>query len=229
MIKQKKTSRRNRMIIQYKKKRGWLGTVFLVEILKGMGLTLRRMLSRSVTRQYPEERPEIRIGFRGQHALARDPVTGGSRCVACMRCAVVCPSRCIHIEYKKDEQTGVREVQSYAIEALRCIYCGYCEEVCPVNAVILTEVYEYAAYKRDAFYFDEEQLLKNWDRFIEESRYDPTKYVNPFWRPRGIDERTLAGPRRRSVPDDWKMENQWVGTGMTKSRKTGARCDVGGH
>jgi NADH-quinone oxidoreductase subunit I len=201
------------MIIQYKKKRGWIGTIIQIEILKGMALTLRKMFTRAVTRQYPKERPEIFTGFRGQHALARNPETGASRCVACMRCATVCPSQCIHIDYTTDEETGARIVDKYEIESLRCIYCGYCEEVCPVNAITLTEVYEYASYDRESVFYDEEGLLKNWDRFIEESGKDPKTYVNPFWRPRGADEKTLPADNRLPVPEDWTLEGQAVGWG----------------
>ncbi|MBM4136457.1 MAG: NADH-quinone oxidoreductase subunit I, partial [Nitrospira sp.] len=44
-----------------------------IEILKGMALTLRRLFSRAVTIQYPRERRHIAPGFRGQHALAKNP------------------------------------------------------------------------------------------------------------------------------------------------------------
>ena len=64
------------MQIQYKPKRNLLETILQVEILQGLGLTLRRLFSKPVTRQYPHEKPKIRLGFRGQHALVRDPATG---------------------------------------------------------------------------------------------------------------------------------------------------------
>ncbi len=193
------------------KQRGWIGTILLLEIAKGMALTLKKLFSRSVTRQYPVERPSIALGFRGQHALVRNPDTGESLCVACMRCATVCPSKCIHITYHQDPETRKRIVDTYEIEALRCIYCGYCEEVCPVNAVVLTEVYEYASYDRPSVYYDKDRLLSNWDRFLGESGRDPKTYVNPFWRPRGADERTLPAKKRLPVPEEWTLEGQAKG------------------
>ena len=79
------------MQIQYKPKRNLLETILQVEILQGLGLTLRRLFSKPVTRQYPHEKPKIRLGFRGQHALVRDPATGDCKCIGCMRCAMACP------------------------------------------------------------------------------------------------------------------------------------------
>ncbi len=198
------------MLVNYKPQRNLLETVFLVEILKGMALTLKRMFSRPITRQYPDEKQEPFPGFRGMHALARDPRTGGPRCVACMRCVTVCPSRCIRIRYREQEG-GARLVENYEIEALRCIYCGYCEEVCPVGAVVLTELYEYCSYDRESVHFSREDLLGNWDRFMAEKKYDPATYINPFWRPRGLPEERIAAGNRRKVPREWTIAGQPVG------------------
>ena len=152
------------MQIQYKAPRNWLQTLLQTEIAQGMALTLRRMFNRPITRQYPEEKPVVAAGFRGRHALVRDAATGESRCVACMRCARVCPSHCIRIRWSRAADNS-RVVDAYNIDALRCIFCGYCAEVCPVNAIVLTEVYAYAANGRSAFMFDKQALLDNWDDF----------------------------------------------------------------
>ncbi len=200
------------MQIQYKPKRSWLATIFLVEILQGMALTLRRLFSKPITRQYPEERPQIRTGFRGQHALVRDRETGTTQCIGCMRCAVVCPSRCIRIRSHKDkEHWNRRVIDDYRIEALRCVYCGYCVEVCPVNAIVLTEVYEYAAYDRQSIFFDMKQLLVHWDQFAAQLDRPVEEYVNPFWRPRGLPEQTLTAAKRLPVSPEWSGEQQVVG------------------
>lgn len=200
------------MQIQYKPKRTWLATLLQVEIVQGMTLTLKRLFSKPVTRQYPEEKPQIRIGFRGQHALVRDPETGRSKCVGCMRCAMACPSRCIRIRSHKDKEPGSRRfIDCYRIEALRCVYCGYCEEVCPVNAIVLTEVFEYSSYDRPSLYFNMEQLLGNWDRFAASLDRPVSEYVNPFWRPRGLAEHLLPAPKRQPVSPEWSGEQQVVG------------------
>lgn len=200
------------MQIQYKPKRGLLATIFLVEIVQGMTLTLKKLFSKPITRQYPDEKPQIRVGFRGQHALVRDPETGRSKCIGCMRCAMACPSRCIRIRSHKDKEPGSRRmIDCYRIESLRCVYCGYCEEVCPVNAIVLTEVYEYGSYDRPSLYFTMEQLLANWDRFAAQMDRPVEEYVNPFWRPRGLPECDLPAPKRLPVSSEWSGEQQVVG------------------
>jgi NADH-quinone oxidoreductase subunit I len=200
------------MQIEYKPQRSWLATLLHAEIIKGLSLTLRKLFSRPITRQYPEEKPEIRRGFRGQHALVRDPHTGTSKCIGCMRCAVVCPSRCIRIRCHKEPATGNRRIiDCYRIEALRCVYCGYCEEVCPVNAIVLTEVFEYSTDDRPSLFFTMEQLLGNWDRFAAQLQGPVEEYVNPFWRPRGLPEHTLPAPKRLPVSREWSGDEQVVG------------------
>ena len=47
----------------------------------------------------------------------------GDRCIACGRCALVCPESCIDI--------GV----PYEINQSKCVLCGTCFNVCPKGAV----------------------------------------------------------------------------------------------
>ena len=50
-----------------------------------------------VTVEYPKEKLQTYPRFRGVHALLTDPATGDTKCVACMLCATICPSQCIHV------------------------------------------------------------------------------------------------------------------------------------
>jgi len=159
-------------------------TVFLTEIIKGMALTLKSMFTHAVTRQYPEEKRPAMPGFRGLHALVRDPQTGEARCVGCGLCAAICPSRCIHV-YTADSAEHKKIVERYEIEVLRCVYCALCVEACPFAAVVLTEHYEYSDYSRDAFFMDKERLLRNWDRYMGSEKGQ--EYFKRFWHPKGQD------------------------------------------
>ncbi len=178
--------------------------IFFLEILKGLALTFRTMINHPVTRRYPKVKRDPFPGFRGRHAFVRDPETGREKCVACLKCSIVCPSRCIRVEYKETE--GERILERYEIEALRCVFCGYCAEVCPVCALVLTEVYEYADYSREHFLFDREMLLKNWDDFSSGLKTDT--YFNKFWRLEGIDIKRMPVGKRLQEPIPIKHEEK---------------------
>jgi len=161
-----------------------LKKIFLVEIVKGLSLTLRSLFKKPVTRRYPKEKRPSMPGFRGLHALVRDPETGRARCVGCGLCAAICPSRCIFI-FTHEGEDHKKVVDRYEIELLRCVYCSFCMEACPYQAVVLTEHYEYSDYSRESLYMTKEKLLENWDRHMggEKGRI----YFEKFWRPRAED------------------------------------------
>ncbi|BAU23302.1 NADH-ubiquinone oxidoreductase [Caldimicrobium thiodismutans] len=167
------------------------------DLLGGLLITLKTFFKKPVTVQYPRERVTVYPSFRGRHALVRDPETGTARCVACLKCVQVCPSRCIEVRYEVDPETGARKMLEYNLHALRCIYCGYCEEVCPVGAIVLTEWFEYSSRDRAGLIFDKERLLKNWDEFIE--KYPEKVYTNKFWNLKGIPEILKPAPKREGI------------------------------
>jgi len=165
-------------------------SVYLTEIVKGMGITMRHfftsfgqsklpILGRSKTSralQYPEERREnmpVEKGgqeasnFRGVHRLNRDE-QGRVKCVACMMCPSICPANCIHIE-AADSPWSDREKYpaKFEIDELRCIYCGMCEEACPVDAIELTPEYDITGLSRQEMIFDKEKLLSIYDITID--------------------------------------------------------------
>lgn len=165
-------------------------TVFLIEIFKGMALTLKTMFTPAVTRQYPTEKRPAMPGFRGLHALARDIKTGKERCVGCGLCGAVCPSQCIHI-YTADSMDHQKIVERYEIDVLRCVYCGLCVEACPYSAIVLTEHYEYSGYTKEEFYLKKDKLLENWDTYM--GREKDREYFKRFWHPLTEDYKSSEG------------------------------------
>ncbi len=157
--------------------------IFFLEILKGMALTLSRLFTKPVTRQYPEEKRPPFPGFRGLHALVRNP-DGTARCVGCGLCAAICPSKCIQV-YTTEGHDHEKIVEEYEIEVLRCVYCALCVEACPYGAVVLTDHYEYANYSRKDFLMNKERLLENWDRFMAGKKGE--EYFERFWSPMSYD------------------------------------------
>ena len=137
--------------------------LFLVELLKGLSLTLRYMFRPRVTLGYPFERQAISPRFRGEHALRRYP-NGEERCIACKLCEAVCPALAITIEAEPRDD-GSRRTTRYDIDMTKCIYCGLCQEACPVDAIVEGPNLEFATQTREELLYDKEKLLANGDRW----------------------------------------------------------------
>lgn len=130
---------------------------YLVEIIKGLWITLRNMLFvKKVTIQYPEERRSYSERYRGLHYIKA--VNGVENCTACMLCPTVCPAECIHIEAGERENKEKYPVK-FEIDILRCCYCGFCEEACPKDAIKLSSIYEMAVEQRQSGIYDKAALL----------------------------------------------------------------------
>jgi NADH-quinone oxidoreductase subunit I len=118
-------------------------------LLRGLATTLRTMTRRSVTRQYPDERPELPPRSRGVIALLEE------NCTSCMLCARECPDWCIYIDSHKETipatspggRDRVRNVlDRFDIDFSLCMYCGICIEVCPFDALFWSPEFEYAEF-----------------------------------------------------------------------------------
>lgn len=158
--------------------------VFFIEIIQGLALTFKHMVTPSVTRQYPVEKREPYPGSRGLHALVRDPETGKEKCVGCGLCAAMCPSQCIYI-YTSEGDDHKKVVDRYEVEVLRCVFCGFCVEACPFGAISLSDHFEYSGFTREEFYYKKERLLENWDKYMAGEK--GKIYFEKFWRPRAVD------------------------------------------
>lgn len=153
--------------------------VYLVEIVKGLVLTMRHILFNvrasfrpgphtiPTTWQYPEDRREISPIFRGAHMLLLDD-KGREKCVGCGMCAKACPANCLTVkrgkveEGQEDRYSGKTFCSEFHIDFLRCIFCGFCEEACPRNALALGPGYELAAYTPEECQLRKEQMLENY-------------------------------------------------------------------
>lgn len=132
-------------------------------IAKGLSVTLKEMMSPSITEDYPDGPAVFQERYRGVHVLQRDE-SGLEKCVACFLCAAACPSNCIYIEATEntDQQRisgGERYASVYNIDYSRCIFCGYCVEACPTDAITHGHEFETAAYSTSALVYRKEQML----------------------------------------------------------------------
>ena len=155
----------------------YLRSLLLLELLKGMSLTMRHMFRPTLTINYPEEKTPKSVRFRGLHALRRYP-NGEERCIACKLCEAVCPALAITIESTQRED-GSRRTTRYDIDLFKCIFCGFCEESCPVDSIVETDFLEYHMETREESIMTKEKLLAIGDRFeskIAENRNKDAAY-----------------------------------------------------
>jgi NADH-quinone oxidoreductase subunit I len=132
-------------------------------VMQAMKLTLRTMLSRAVTVQYPEERIELPERTRGVIALLEE------NCTVCMLCSKECPCWCIYIEGHKEAVPGKRKavnaLDRFAIDYGLCMYCGICVEVCPFDALHWSPFFEYTSYTYEGM-VHESEVLQGWEEHV---------------------------------------------------------------
>lgn len=138
-------------------------TFFLVELCRGLSVTLRYFFARKITVQFPEEKTPISPRFRGLHAQRRY-ANGEERCIACKLCEAVCPAMAITIESEARDD-GTRRTSRYDIDLTKCIFCGFCEEACPVDAIVETHIFEYHGEQRGDLYYTKPMLLAIGDKY----------------------------------------------------------------
>ena len=115
-------------------------------LVKGLAVTLRTMLHRSVTVQYPHVQPDLPARSRGVIALKQE------NCTVCYKCSRECPDWCIYIDAHKETHPpagggrarSAKILDRFAIDYALCMYCGICVEVCPFDALFWSPEYEYS-------------------------------------------------------------------------------------
>ena len=143
-----------------------LRSFLLLELGKGLFLTLKYFFKPKVTINYPYEKGSLSPRFRGEHALRRYP-NGEERCIACKLCEAICPAQAITIEAEA-RGDNARRTTRYDIDMTKCIYCGFCQEACPVDAIVEGPNFEFATETHEELIYDKEKLLANGDRWERE-------------------------------------------------------------
>ena len=120
-----------------------------IGLIKGLGVTLKHMLQRSITQEYPDEKPDLPARTRGVIALKQE------NCTVCYKCSRECPDWCIYIDAHKETHEpaaggrarSVKVLDRFAIDYALCMYCGICVEVCPFDALFWAPDFDYAEYE----------------------------------------------------------------------------------
>jgi len=144
-----------------RKPASFLERIYLPAVLKGLGITFRRIFAKRVTMLYPEEKWTVREGYRGAPALVKDD-EGRPKCVACSLCEFVCPPKAIYIQPGELEAGNPveRGPEVFNINMLRCVFCGLCEEACPEEAIFMSNVYALWGPTRGSLIHDKEKLYE---------------------------------------------------------------------
>jgi formate hydrogenlyase subunit 6/NADH:ubiquinone oxidoreductase subunit I len=129
-------------------------------LVKGLGVTMKHLLRRSVTQQYPEVKPNLPPRSRGVIALKQE------NCTVCYKCSRECPDWCIYIDAHKEthppasggKARSVKVLDRFAIDFALCMYCGICVEVCPFDALFWSPEFEYAVHDIRELTHEKERL-----------------------------------------------------------------------
>ena len=151
-----------------------LRTVMFSEILKGLRLTFKHLLAgKSITEQYPREKPDLPDGWRGAIVHLRYD-DGTEKCVGCALCEAACPSHCITvISAERPDLPQKRIAETYILDMTRCVFCGFCVQACPVNALAASKEYELATTNKRALIMTKESMLKLGDRYFPDREKRP--------------------------------------------------------
>jgi len=145
-------------------------SLFLLEIIKGLRITGKKLFKKPITIQYPEEKTPQSSRFRGLHALRKYP-NGEERCIGCKLCEAVCPALAISIDTERRDD-GTRRTTKYEIDLFKCVYCGFCEEACPTDAIVETRIFEFHFENRNEKIIKKDQLLKIGDLYEKDEIKD---------------------------------------------------------
>ncbi len=132
--------------------RDFLHKVLLVDMLRGLGVTLRRYFSRKVTVPYPEKVIPPAERFRGLLRLHRDE-RGAPLCVACKACQRICPTKCFSIEGARLAGEKTMRPTQFDWRLDRCSFCGLCVEACPTAAIRFSPEFRMTALGKDPLLF----------------------------------------------------------------------------
>ncbi|MEU6788104.1 4Fe-4S binding protein [Nonomuraea angiospora] len=211
-----------------------MGRIPGVGLAKGLSITLRHMLRKSVTQQYPEVKPALPPRSRGVIALVEE------NCTSCMLCARECPDWCIYIDSHKETipaPEGGRPRQRnvldrFAIDFSLCMYCGICIEVCPFDALFWSPEFEYAEGDIRNLIHEKDKLAA-WTQTVppppahDPGAEPPKELTAAPRRPAARTARTAETPQRRGTAASPSPATPKPAAGTSETRPTPEARDAG--
>ena len=126
----------------------------LWSVLVGMAITIKYLLTKKATMEYPDERWPMPERFRGMVKC------DSNKCISCLYCVNICPVSLITLENVKadvpakvinlegKEMKRLKDVTKFEVDISKCIFCGLCTEGCPTGAIQMSHDYELSCYNR---------------------------------------------------------------------------------
>jgi NADH-quinone oxidoreductase subunit I len=130
---------------------------FLVDILRGLAVTLRLYFSRKVTVEYPEKVKAPAPRFRGLPRLYRDE-SGEPLCIACKLCQKACGTNCFDIEGIREAGAKFMRPEKFDWKLDRCSFCGFCVEVCPTHAIRFSHEFRLTGVRKAGLLFHRDEM-----------------------------------------------------------------------
>ena len=118
-------------------------------LVTGLGITARQATRKSVTLQYPHEKPKLSKSYRSLISLVQFEELETHDCIACMQCVKICPSFCIEIDGGRVEGIKRMRASKFEVDFALCSMCGLCIDVCPTDTLEYTKLYDEAGYERE--------------------------------------------------------------------------------
>lgn len=129
----------------------------VASLLTGMRITLRYCLDPRtvVTRQYPENRNELKMFDRFRARLIMDHDENGyHKCTGCRICEQACPNGSIKVLHRPKPATGRAELDAFLWRLDSCTFCNACVMVCPFSVLKMDGKFENSAYDRRLFVYN---------------------------------------------------------------------------
>lgn len=137
-------------------------------LVGGLKVTITNMFRPTITVNYPEEKLDLEVGYRGIPVLLSDD-EGELKCTSCMLCVRACPVECIELQSSRVEGQKLRRLDVYNLDSTWCMYCGLCVEACPFDALAMSDQFELADYDLDNLLFDRDRLAEIGRRQVTET------------------------------------------------------------
>lgn len=134
--------------------KNYRNTIFnsIESLLIGLKTTMKVLLRKKITEEYPENRATLKMfeRYRGELIMPIDE-NGKNRCVACGLCQLACPNSTISITTEtKVNEDGKKEkiLIAYNYDLGSCMFCQLCVNACPHDAITFDTTFENAVFNR---------------------------------------------------------------------------------